>query len=949
MRQPGRLPVATDAQDRALTDLVEEFAARVQAGEAIDPDSFAGAHPAFATRLRRLLPAVQALADLGRTGASEEAGVPAPGSGVALSQLGDYRIRREVGRGGMGIVYEAEQVSLGRRVALKVLPSAAALDNRSLQRFKNEGQAAALLQHPNIVPVFAVGCEEGTHYFVMQFVDGQSLAVLIEDLRGRQAGERSSASCTTEALRAVQDSLAAASDPTSGVGLTRKLFGTGRAARGWAFFREAARLALQAAEALEHAHQVGIIHRDIKPANLLLDGRGNLWVTDFGLARLQNDAGLTASGDLLGTIRYMSPEQAQARRTPVDHRTDVYGLGATLYELATLQPAFPGDDRRDLLRRIASEEPRRPRRVNTAVPADLEAIILKAIEKSPADRYQTAHELADDLRRFLGDEPIRARRPTPWRVFAKWVRRHAGMLLIMAFAAALMLVAGITSLSLVNSRLREARARAEAEKESATIALRRVEANCRLVLKAVKGVPLQLADERLKKDPDWARKAEALLATAVQIYNSVDLGENADAAVRLEVAEGFRHVGSGYNFLGQDSKAQTELKRAIELTEVLVTQFPQYWPARYLLAGAYRDLGDIHRALGRRTDAVVAYRESLGVWNRPAPQSPCPLEASQAHYGLAELEEQAGNRPQAIEQFRKAIAQGKVMADLEAGELAHRGRLGFWHKRLGLLLQASGDPNKAGEHYRQAHDLFDRLVDEKKDHKRYALELAECCRLRAALREEDEPHIADKYYRKAEDRLGRLAAEYPGVPEYRHVLADVQSRLGGLARAGGRPSEARDYFQRARDLLARLAADVPDGGPGPGAPGYNENAFAWFLATCPDETFRDPERALALARRAVERAPQREEFWNTLGAARYRAGEYASAIDAIQQALKLNPEGDWSDWLFMAMAHEKRGDRVKARECHRRALAWVEHHKASGCELRLLRIEAAALLQMQAE
>ncbi len=178
------------------------------------------------------------------------------------------------------------------------------------------------------------------------------------------------------------------------------------------YFRTAAALGIQAAEALDHAHKLGIVHRDIKPANLLLDVQGNLWITDFGLARLQDDAGLTITGDLLGTLRYMSPEQALAKRGYLDHRTDIYSLGATLYELVTLRPAIDGQDRQEVLRKIAQDEPTPPRRLNPAIPRELETILLKAMNKEPESRYATAQELADDLRRFLEHKPIKAKRPT---------------------------------------------------------------------------------------------------------------------------------------------------------------------------------------------------------------------------------------------------------------------------------------------------------------------------------------------------------------------------------------------------------------------------------------------------------------------------------------------------------------------------------------------------------
>jgi serine/threonine protein kinase len=194
---------------------------------------------------------------------------------------------------------------------------------------------------------------------------------------------------------------------------------TSSTTRNRAYYRNVARLGLEAAAALEHAHQEGIIHRDIKPANLMVDARGHLWVTDFGLAQLQSDSGLTNTGDLLGTLRYMSPERASGKRVLIDARTDIYSLGVTLYELATLHPAFRGSDRHELLQTIGAEEPTSPRKLNSSIPRELETIILKAMAKEPESRYATAQNLADDLKRFLDFKPIMARRPTLWQRAAK--------------------------------------------------------------------------------------------------------------------------------------------------------------------------------------------------------------------------------------------------------------------------------------------------------------------------------------------------------------------------------------------------------------------------------------------------------------------------------------------------------------------------------------------------
>jgi Flp pilus assembly protein TadD/serine/threonine protein kinase len=455
--------------DPRVIAALEEYAAALKAGGAPDRQAFLARHPEIAAALAECLGGLDCLR--GAAPAPAAAGLPgAAGSALPGTPLGDYRVVREVGRGGMGVVYEAVQLSLDRRVALKVLPFAAALDPRQLQRFKNEAHAAAQLHHTNIVPVFGVGCERGVHYYAMQFIEGQTLAALIAELRqsaGRDpapeggqnappSGPVSRMLCTDAAAAQAGGAGPQRTGPYLPEAAPTRVGDTtlGRAKSGSSvrslkspgFFRAVAQLGIQAAEALEHAHQLGVVHRDIKPGNLLVQGEAGastpgvrLWVTDFGLAHCQSQARLTMTGDLVGTLRYMSPEQALAKRVPVDHRTDVYSLGATLYELLTLEPVFPGRDRQELLRQIAFDEPRPPRRLNRAIPSEVETVVLKALEKNPADRYATAQELADDLERFLKDEPIRARRPTLVQRARKWARRHKAV--VWAAAMIVLLVA----------------------------------------------------------------------------------------------------------------------------------------------------------------------------------------------------------------------------------------------------------------------------------------------------------------------------------------------------------------------------------------------------------------------------------------------------------------------------------------------------------------------------
>jgi serine/threonine protein kinase/Flp pilus assembly protein TadD len=451
--QPLDSPDADDGLGAVLAACLEA----VDRGEG-DLQVFLARHPEFAAELKEYFAGQERVE---RVAAPLRPAVPAPQApstadpAAELRQLGDFRILREIGRGGMGVVYEAEQVSLSRRVALKVLPLAATLDERQLQRFKNEAVAAAQLDHPHIVDVLGVGSERGVHYYAMRLIQGRTVAHVIKDLRLTHSELPAAAALASRrnpeaATGGLQSPVAGQTSdyappvaewPAPAAPATVPIAGpsTERSVKSREFFHSVARLAADVAEALDYAHQQGIIHRDIKPSNLMLDGRGKVWVTDFGLAHVQGGKSLTMTGDVVGTLRYMSPEQALAKRVVMDHRTDIYSLGATLYELLTLEPAYAGNDRQELLRQIAFDEPKPPRRINKAMPPEMETIVLKAMEKNPADRYATAQEMADDLRRFLLHEPIRARRPSLRQRVGKWARRHRGLVL----AAAVWLVTAL--------------------------------------------------------------------------------------------------------------------------------------------------------------------------------------------------------------------------------------------------------------------------------------------------------------------------------------------------------------------------------------------------------------------------------------------------------------------------------------------------------------------------
>jgi serine/threonine protein kinase/WD40 repeat protein len=424
--------------------------------------------------------------------------------------LGDFRIVRLLGRGGMGVVYEAEQISLQRRVAIKTLPFAGVLNQRQLARFKNEALAAAALQHPNIVPVYAIGVDRGVHFYAMQYISGRNLAELIHDLRvqeGLDSPDNSAATAASQQRPGSKEDCCFPLDQRPGcAGKLSDFASTLDTFHGSptrcsrkdlaAYFREVARIGMEVAEALAHAHAEGVIHRDIKPSNLMLDDDGKIWITDFGLAQTRADHGLTVTGDLVGTPRYMSPEQGLGKGAPFDHRTDIYSLAATLYELLALQPVFSGVGKAAILQQATSEYPRSLTRIQPRVPRELETIVLKSLSKEPADRYDTAQSLADDLRRFLAGQPIKAQRQSATTRCMRWAVHHPERAGFGAFAIVVLLLATVVfawSRSRLTAAAREHRLQQQAiESEKAAAQIQSFFAK----LGRVKG-------RNLRRQPGW--------------------------------------------------------------------------------------------------------------------------------------------------------------------------------------------------------------------------------------------------------------------------------------------------------------------------------------------------------------------------------------------------------------------------------------------------------------
>jgi serine/threonine protein kinase/tetratricopeptide (TPR) repeat protein len=497
--------------------LAEEFLDRHKRGERPTIREYCDRHPELAGEIRDVFEALMMVEEL-RPGSSDASASLSNGAGPCvrrLDRLGDYRILREVGRGGMGVVYEAEQEALGRRVALKVLPEALSGDAKARGRFEREARAAARMHHTNIVPVFDVGHECGHAYYAMQLIHGQGLDLVIEDVKRLREPKAGAAHATTRPAevnlaaslilgRFEQENLVAeATDNDSsadGLGETADYDASERppsavlpgqldlsAARDdrRAYYLSVARIGQQTAAALAYAHARGVVHRDIKPSNLLLDAAGVVWVTDFGLAQT-GESGMTRTGDILGTIRYMAPERFRGQ---CDARSDVYALGLTLYELLALEPAYGSSDRLELIERIRRDEPPAPWAVDRRIPRDLETVVVKAMAKEPRRRYQSADELGEDLARFIAGEPVRARRISAVERVGRWVGRKpmvAG--LVAAVFLAMAIGTAVSASQALRARRAEAAALAAAGSErAARAAAQEREAESRAVLEFVEG------------------------------------------------------------------------------------------------------------------------------------------------------------------------------------------------------------------------------------------------------------------------------------------------------------------------------------------------------------------------------------------------------------------------------------------------------------------------------
>jgi tetratricopeptide (TPR) repeat protein/tRNA A-37 threonylcarbamoyl transferase component Bud32 len=740
----------------AVFELVySELLIREELGERPDPDDYVGTFPELAERLRLQLEVHEALSfgEIGAIGWTE----PPESHPSSEPHVPGYELLGEIGRGGMGVVYKARQIKPNRLIALKMILEGRFASRLDLLRFANEAELVATLDHPNIVPILEVGQHDGLPYFTMPLLAGGSLAAA----QPHPAG-----------------------DP-----------------------RSVARLVAEVAAAVHHAHQRGILHRDLKPGNILLDEEGRPHVTDFGLAkRVKEGRGLTVTGAILGSPGYMSPEQAAGDPGAVTTASDVYGLGAILYALLTGHAPFEGSSVRETIARLNEEPPEPPSRLNRAVPAPLDQICLKSLEKEPSRRYGTAEALAADLQRWLVGEPISAR-PEPlaertWR----WVRRRRTA--VAAFAAATL--AALIGLAIVLAVQVRANHELSAAKD-------REEARFDLAMEAIKQFHTGVSEDLLLKEPQFHALRDRLLHGAREFFGKLEdlLKAHTDPRSRQAMAQAYDELAALTDMIGSQTEAMELYHRELAIRRGLARDAPADVDALASVGRCLLAEGTLRFRTGHTHEALAAYEEArslLGAAHRTAGRvRDFRAELAMCDHRTADLLAATGRTAEALAWYRKGRSLREEQERDRPSLTESRSALAESDVAIGILLWRDGHPAEAVAAFEKARALFEALVQARPGDTRFRRQLAHCYNEISfplhALGKTDE---ALKAFQGARRILEGLVRDNPNVTEFRHRLAYSESEIGTLLCDTGRWAEALEPYRRAQALLEALAQANPD-------------------------------------------------------------------------------------------------------------------------------------------
>jgi serine/threonine-protein kinase len=675
----------------------------------------------------------------------------------------DYEILGELGRGGMGVVYRARQVRLKRLVALKMILAGVHADPQTLARFRSEAEAVARLKHPNIVQIYEVGEREGCPFFSLEYLDGGSLAI--------------------------------------------KLRGTPLTAR------EAAQLMQTLANAVHYAHQNGLVHRDLKPANILLTAEGTPKISDFGLAKqVDSDAGQTRTGQILGTPSYMAPEQASGDVRRIGPACDIYALGAILYELLTGRPPFRAPTVLETLEQVRSRDPVPPRQLQPSTPRDLETICLKCLQREPHKRFASAEELAEDLRRFLAGEPIRARPVSSWERAWKWIRRRPALAALSALSAFCLLALLLTSLA-YNDRLQAALAQAQTHQKEAQQNAAEAEENFQTAQQVVDKFFTQVSEKKLRDVPGFQPTRQDLLKSALDYYQEFARRHGTDAKLQAEVARTLFRVAVIEWDLGHADRALAANHRALEILEPLLKEQPTDRGLRREQAKNSGLIGFIHwyEEDGERK-AYPWYEKAIPIFAGLLAEEPGDRETRRFlanTYDNVGLMHSVISKQQADDYLRKSWEHRQELVRQQPGEPDYQYLLaGSWNN----LGQYNADPNHSMmECYNKAAEILQELVRANPRVFTYRKALGMILsNIGDQLLKQKKTQQALLALRKGWDVLEPLARENPDVPEFQHTLADNCTNLANALKQAGQREEALLVYQRGQEAIEKLAREHPE-------------------------------------------------------------------------------------------------------------------------------------------
>jgi serine/threonine protein kinase/Tfp pilus assembly protein PilF len=899
--------------------------------------------------------------------------VDEPASEHLGTVVGPYKLLQQIGEGGMGTVYMAEQTRpVQRKVALKIIKPG--MDSRQvIARFEAERQALALMDHPNIARVLDAGTTEaGRPYFVMELVKGVPITKYCDEHH-----------------------------------LTPK---------------ERLDLFVPICQAVQHAHQKGIIHRDLKPSNVLIalyDGRPVPKVIDFGVAKamgqkLTEETLFTQFGQVVGTLEYMSPEQAEPNQLDIDTRSDIYALGVLLYELLT--GTTPIQRKRlkeaamlEALRIIREEEPPKPstrlstaeelpsiaanrglepRKLSGLVRGELDWIVMKCLEKDRNRRYETANGLARDLERYLNDEAVQACPPSALYRLRKFARRHRGPVLAASIILVLLL-AGIIGTTAGLLRALRAEQRTAEQRQ-------RAQDNLQLALKGLDAIYLQVAEERLPRDPQRKKEDTEILNRALDFYQQFAKQNSGESPARLEVSRAYRRVGDIQRFVGDHTAAEQAYRLAIVPAQELLSEFPGQPDYPYELAVAHNALGEELLDTGQMPAAEEQFQQAIQLLTPLTAQYPTMphyrAELARSHHGLGKLHKQKGQRSAADESFGRALEiQKKVSTDFPSVP-KYRADLAETHQSLGWWMEAGNTygTREEVEHMRRASELltklaadypglpsyryklagtlqrlacfagpvtqrieyfnqaivhFTKLIDEFPQVPEYRRELAMCYGNSSAVyRWMGDWDTAGKCCRQHLDLRVKLAADYPSVTAYKAGLADALSMWGSVLIYRGELPQARQALEESLSYTRALFTASPNNtryaalivvrayqlsgtlaelGHGAEALKLRQQAEQLFCATWKQvRKIRGPSSAARFCADVGGDLEDEGKIWKQRGNRKGMAAAYGAAITALGQAIELDPQceawlraatpGDEIPWLIRAKLYEQLGQHEKA-------------------------------------